>query len=243
MLAQCVSEQGPEERRTVTMTAEELADLMEEVADSFEGTVSVDETLPRITSSAVQNVPGAEYASISIRRADGFLETLAPTDSLALEADKVQYRLREGPCYEAVTGGPMLISGGLGSDTRWPRYGAEVGRLGLRSQLAVLIFDGSETLGLNVYSTVAESLEDVEGIAELFAIYVRAILGHAHEAEHWVKALDSRTLIGQATGILMARYQLSPPAAFDFLVRMSKTTNTKLRAIAAEIVTTAAAKA
>jgi hypothetical protein len=41
--------------------------------------VSVDETLPRITSSAVANVPGPEYARISIRRADGFLETLAPT--------------------------------------------------------------------------------------------------------------------------------------------------------------------
>jgi AmiR/NasT family two-component response regulator len=107
----------------------------------------------------------------------------------------------------------------------------------------VLLSDGSETLGLNVYSTVADSLEDVEGVVELFAIYVRAILGHAHEAEHWVKALDSRTLIGQATGILMAGYQLSPAAAFDFLVRMSQTTNTKLRAIAAEIVQTAADKA
>jgi hypothetical protein len=228
---------------TTTMTADKLVDVMEEVADSFQGTVSVDETLPRITSSAVANVPGAEYASISIRRADGFLETLAPTGPLALEADNVQYRLREGPCYEAVTGGPLLTSGGLGSDSRWPRYGPEVGRLGLRSQLAVLLSDGSETLGLNVYSTVADSLEDVEGVVELFAIYVRAILGHAHEAEHWVKALDSRTLIGQATGILMAGYQLSPAAAFDFLVRMSQTTNTKLRAIAAEIVQTAADKA
>jgi AmiR/NasT family two-component response regulator len=41
----------------------------------------------------------------------------------------------------------------------------------------------------------------------------------------------------------MAGYQLSPAAAFDFLVRMSQTSNTKLRAIAAEIVQTAADKA
>jgi hypothetical protein len=89
-----------EEDRTMTMTmsADQLVDVMEEVADSFRGTVSVAETLPRITASAVANVPGAEHASISIRRADGVLETLAPTCPLARAADKIHYRLREGPC-------------------------------------------------------------------------------------------------------------------------------------------------
>jgi AmiR/NasT family two-component response regulator len=106
--------------------------------------------------------------------------------------------------------------------------------------LAVLLSNDSETLGLNLYSTVTDSLDDVDGIAELFAIYVRAILGHAQDVENWVKAVDSRTLIGQASGIMMERYHLSPAAAFDFLVRISQTTNTKLRVIAADIVKTAA---
>jgi hypothetical protein len=221
------------------LSVQELVDVMEDVAESFDGTVSVEETLPRITASAVANVPGAEYASISIRRADGLIETLAPTGPLALRADQIQYRLKEGPCYETVLGGPQLTAGRLGSDSRWPLYGPEAGGLGLRSQLAVMLADDSETLGLNLYSTVAESLEDVDGVAELFAIYVRTILGHAHEVENWVKAVDSRTLIGQATGILMAKYHLAPTAAFDFLVRISQTTNTKLREVAAEIVKTA----
>jgi hypothetical protein len=108
--------------------------------------------------------------------------------------------------------------------------------------LAVLLCHDSEMLGLNLYSTVADSLEDVDGVAELFAIYVRVILGHAHDAENWAKAVDSRTLIGQATGILMSQYQLAPTAAFDFLVRISSTTNTKLRVIAAEIVKTTVEK-
>jgi ANTAR domain len=234
---------GGGEGRTMTMTIDALVDVMEDVAGSFDGTVSVDETLPRITASAVSNVPGAEYASISIRRVDGLIETLASTGRLALEADLVQYRLKEGPCYETVTGGPTLTSGRLGSDSRWPLYGPEVARLGVRSQLAVLLSHDSETLGLNLYSTVADSLDDVDGIAELFAIYVRAILGHAQDVENWVKAVDSRTLTGQATGILMERYHLSPAAAFDFLIRISQTTNTKLRTIAADIVKTAANRA
>jgi hypothetical protein len=227
----------------MAMSSEELVEVMEEVAGSFKGTVSVDETLWRITASAVANIPGVEHASVSIRRADGHIETLASTHSLVESVDELQYRLQEGPSYEAVTGGPLLMSGGLGADARWPRYGPEVGRLGIRSQLSVVLSHGRETLVLNLYSTVAESLEDVDGIAELFGIYVRAILGHAHDVENWIQAVDSRTLIGQATGILMARHQLTPGAAFDFLVRMSQTTNTKLRVIAADIVKTAAAKA
>jgi hypothetical protein len=43
--------------------------------------------------------------------------------------------------------------------------------------LAVVLSQAPETLVLKLYSTVADSLEDVDGIAELLAIYVRAILG------------------------------------------------------------------
>jgi AmiR/NasT family two-component response regulator len=68
------------------------------------------------------------------------------------------------------------------------------------------------------------------------------VLGPDHEAicrltqrvEELTRALESRTLIGQATGWVMARYGLSADAAFAYLVRQSQDTNTKLRIICAE---------
>jgi hypothetical protein len=48
-------------------------------------------------------------------------------------------------------------------------------------------------------------------------------------------ALDSRDVIGQAKGILMERYRLTPDGAFALLARASQDTNVKLREVAAEL--------
>ena len=48
--------------------------------------------------------------------------------------------------------------------------------------------------------------------------------------------MESRAVIEQAKGILMAAQRCDPDAAFDILVRASQNQNRKLRAIAAEIV-------
>ena len=49
-------------------------------------------------------------------------------------------------------------------------------------------------------------------------------------------ALSSRKTIGQAIGIVMERYSINEDRAFQFLVRASRTSNVKVREVAAEIV-------
>ena len=51
-------------------------------------------------------------------------------------------------------------------------------------------------------------------------------------------ALDSRTLIGQAVGMIMERYDLDADRAFGVLRRVSQNSNRKLRDVAHELVTT-----
>jgi AmiR/NasT family two-component response regulator len=51
-----------------------------------------------------------------------------------------------------------------------------------------------------------------------------------------VEVLETRQMIGQAVGLLMAKYGLAEDAAFGFLARMSSHTNTKLREIAERVV-------
>ena len=50
------------------------------------------------------------------------------------------------------------------------------------------------------------------------------------------EALRTRTVIGQATGLLMARLDLSPDEAFAELTKMSSYANRKLRDVAATLV-------
>ena len=51
-------------------------------------------------------------------------------------------------------------------------------------------------------------------------------------------AIDSRNLIGQAQGILMERYRLTPGKAFAVLRRLSQDLNTKIAVLAEELVST-----
>ncbi|BBE22556.1 hypothetical protein MN0502_14390 [Arthrobacter sp. MN05-02] len=55
--------------------------------------------------------------------------------------------------------------------------------------------------------------------------------------EQLTQAIESRDVIGQAKGILMERYQLTPDDAFALLVACSTQSNTKLACVASRLVT------
>ena len=57
------------------------------------------------------------------------------------------------------------------------------------------------------------------------------------EVEHLRLAVEHRTTIGKALGILMERYDLGDDQAFDYLRRLSQQSNRKLFEIANELVT------
>lgn len=100
-------------------------DAMARMADVLIGVGDLGEALTRITTAAVETVPGADLASISVRHADGTLETSVGTERLAYQADRLQYELREGPCYNAVTCSPQTYSGDLARDPNGLSSGPE----------------------------------------------------------------------------------------------------------------------
>lgn len=132
----------------------------------------------------------------------------------------------------------MVIAPHLRHEQRWPRYVPQAVQEGLRSQLAVRLHAGEGTVGgLNLYSTVADEVEpEAESLAALFATHAAIALGHAQERDNLNRALQSRTTVGQAIGIVMERYRMDEDRAFGFLVRTSTTSNLKLRDIAQAIV-------
>src|SRR3954471_12193305 len=100
--------------------------------------LGVYEALEMLTASAVQNIPGAEFASVSVRHADQRLQTVAATDELADRMDEMQYELREGPCYSAVTDEQFVF----------PNYGPRAVDLGVRAQLATQVAHNGSQAGL-----------------------------------------------------------------------------------------------
>jgi GAF domain-containing protein len=126
---------------------------LEMVAAAHTESRDLEEMLARITRTAGDTIPRADYASIVVRYADGNLEPFAPTSPAISLADDLQCIWREGPCYDVVTTVSISHCDDLADDPRWPSYGKEVSAMGLRSQLAMRVHDGAGArIGLSLYS-------------------------------------------------------------------------------------------
>jgi hypothetical protein len=220
------------------MNDEQAVDLLGRLAERFTPG-DLDHTLEQVTAAAVEVLPGVHYASITVRHADGRLETAAPTEQMLLGLDAAQYELHEGPCYDAAVDAAYVASPHLAADERFPRYGAVAVRAGIKAQAGLRLFETprpSAQAALNLYSRDVGSFGDMSVVAQLFAHQSAVALDYAREIENLQEAMKTRQLIGRAVGIAMERYRLSEERAFAFLARVSQNRNVKLRAVAEELV-------
>lgn len=216
-----------------------VAAALTEAARSINNHRSLDDTLDAIVHAAQQTVPGFEHVGISITHGNGRIETRAGTGRLVWEIDELQYKLGEGPCYDAIRTGGVTIMDDIATERRWPRYVEEVARHGLVAQMGLQLYSDESTLGgLNFYSWRPGIDPDSVQLAELFAAHASIALGRARHEHQLNESVTTRQAIGTAVGIIMERYRIPEDRAFQFLVRASSTGNVKLRAIAQGVVDT-----
>jgi hypothetical protein len=189
-----------------------------------------------LAASAASNIPGVDFVSITVNRSNQSMATVATTDPLAEQADALQYELREGPCYAAVTDERFVLVNDLAAAVDFPRYGPQAVVLGLGAQAAVQLLHNGECAGLNLYARKAGAFDrSTVQLAELFANQGAALLGYAEQVEQLGEALHTRTDIGTAVGILMERYHIDRHRAFAFLSRNSQNRNVKVRELARQV--------
>jgi ANTAR domain/GAF domain len=195
-------------------------------------------TLQRVVDLAVENLPGVDFAGVSLRRGGGKVETPAATDPVVNEADDLQYQLNEGPCLDAIWVDDTYLIADMHAENRWPQWAPKAAALGMRSILSVRLATESSTVGgLNLYSRDLNAYdEDSVLTAHIYAAHASNAIEVRGEAEGLRTAMQTRHLIGMAQGMLMLRYGLSEDQAFRFLRRRSQEANVKLRVVAAQVV-------
>jgi GAF domain-containing protein len=107
-----------------------------------------------------------------------------------------------------------------------------------------LVIDDQFAGSLNLYSEQGHGFGDFdEALLRLYVTAATAAIVSARRyaqvralADNLARALDSRAVIDQAVGVLMARRGIGAGQAFDELVRESQNTNVKLREVAARLV-------
>jgi GAF domain-containing protein len=196
-------------------------------------------TLDTVVEAALRSLPGIDHVGVSITHRDGKIETMAATDRMVWNLDELQYELGEGPCLDAIRRDPVVHVDDLKRHVdRWPHYVPKALEVGVKAQVGLQLFLEQETLGgLNLYATKSEHIDGkVRDLAELFATHAALALGRIRQEENLNSALYTRKVIGQAIGILMARYELDEDRAFQYLARVSQNSNMKLREVAVELV-------
>ena len=207
---------------------------------------SLTEVLTDVTRLAAQGIPGAEASSITLIRNDRAF-TVAHFGEMSLAADELQYEHGYGPCIDAGRGGVLLRVDDMRTEQRWPAYVAHLlETTEVRSSLSIpLPYQGASIGALNNYSTepaafaTPDSLAAGLDVAEIVAVAVANADAHAQlgeQARNMRLAMESRAVIEQAKGVLMAQRRVDADQAFDILREASQRYNRKLRDIAIGIV-------
>ena len=223
---------------------EDFHDALFELSSLLLGEETLTSILQRIVDLTCAAVPGCSHCGVSLLN-DGRVTTAAATNGTTLQLDGAQYANREGPCLEAARTSVIIRVDDFAHDGRYPKFAAEALRLGINSSLSFpLVVRGTSIGALNNYGEEPKAFGyQSERLAERFARQASATLATAEIHDRTVtlvtqlnQALESRSVIDQARGILIARTGGSAEDAIDTLKARSQRENRKLRDIAAEIV-------
>ena len=198
-------------------------------------------TLQCLVEIAPEFFDACDFVGVSLVEKDR-IRTPAATNERLRELDEAQYEIGQGPCREAIVEEETVIVADLATDPRWPMWGRTmVDELGIRSSLSFRLFTRPDrTWGaLNVYSRTpsaftAADVQHGQAIATMAAV----ALARSINDEQLAGAIETRTVIGQAIGMIMERYDLDEDRAFSVLRRISSHENLKLRDVARQLVAT-----
>jgi GAF domain-containing protein len=213
-----------------------------EIARRLAEAPGLDELLHQIVVLAHEYLEGCDGVSLMFIGRGGRISTPSYSSRVAYDSDQAQFETNQGPCLESIREHHTVLIDDLVADERWPAYRELVTGFGVRSMLGVRLFVLGDTMGaLNFYSSRPHTFgEQSMLLAQVFASHAAVALKAAVSEAGTQAALETRDVIGQAKGVLMARESLTADDAFARLRELSQVRNQPVRDLAEEIATTGA---
>jgi GAF domain-containing protein len=221
-----------------------LRQSLTELSHLATGLLPLEESLMSVARLAVQAIPGADGAGLTLME-EGRSDTIVATANFVSEIDGIQYGLGQGPCITAAADGRTVTSGSLGGDARWSRFGSQVARLGVHSALSLPLKTSGGVLGaMNVYAHPKHAFDErAARIGELFsepaaiAVQNAQVLAQTRRlAASLQEAVLTRALIDRAVGIFMSRSGVREDEALDRLRALSQQSHEELAVVAGQVV-------
>lgn len=220
------------------------AEHIQSLHELVTGTADIRGILEGVTQFAAQAMTQAAGAPIdcalTLRRRKR-TATVAGSSDKAVDLDRIEQALGQGPCLEALDRGRPVLLEDVGTDVSWPEYSKALAAQGCRSALGVPMDLGETSEAVLNFFAPAPGLftEKVIGEAAAFADVAGSTLRLAiriESVEHLnvdlKAAMANRRAIDLACGVIMAQNHCTPEEAFDFLRKASSHRNEKLHTVA-----------
>lgn len=170
--------------------------------------------------------------------------TVASSSPQAQVMDEVQHGFDDGPCLRAARTGELIHVRDFTTESRFPEYRDAIVGFGIRSALGIPVrLDNEASAGLDFYSTLPHAFNEhsiavAEGFAREASRSLRLAVKMAQlsdEAANRQRAMESRTTIDLALGVIMAQNRCSQNEALRILQRTSSSRNIKIRDLATHL--------
>jgi ANTAR domain len=220
------------------------ADLAEAAGDLLTlAGVSESRAMNRLVELAARHVPGCSGASAMLWQDDEPAVTAASHPDLS-ELAQVQQECGRGPVADALAGEAQVSCPDTLSETRWPEYARQALAVGVRCSLTLVYRSGPVALTLTLYATRPRALNpDRLPIGELLVAFGGATMRNTTEygaaqrtARQLTEGADSRAVVDQAKGILMAGFSCSAEEALRRMREISQARHIKVTEVARRIV-------
>ena len=211
----------------------------------------LEDLLTRVAELAVRAIPGADGAGLTLLE-ESRSNTIVATAGFVNAIDDVQYSIGEGPCITAAAEARTVLSGSLGADPRWRRFGGRVARMGVHSAVSLPLLTPDGVVGaMNVYAHVKDAFDARSAeLGELFAAPAAIAVQNAQLLEQTRRlaaqltaTLETRMVVERAVGIVMSRSGVSEEEALQRLRTLSQHEHEKLVTIARNLVEEAVRRA
>ncbi|MDP1819199.1 MAG: GAF and ANTAR domain-containing protein [Acidimicrobiales bacterium] len=152
--------------------------------------------------------------------------TVTAIEDVARTLDEVQYDQGDGPCLTAARSGAAVHVEDTAALEKWPEFRDAAMAQDVRSVLSIpLSLVAPMQGGLNLYSRSPHGFEETdEEIGRTFGSQAATMVSNSiaswdafEQSKSLMRAMESRAVIEQAKGVLMARQRCTADVAFDLL--------------------------
>jgi GAF domain-containing protein len=233
----------------VEISVRDVHKAMRELGELRFGEIPVEDAMHQIvrTTHAIFDVDGAGLMLVDDEQR---LRTVAVSDPRFEHLEDLQITHGEGPCITAYDEKKLVCVEDLQSNDQWPDFSPAALERGVRAVLASPIPYNQQAIG--VVGVVSQDRHpwSPEGelallaFTDLAALLIASMLRAEEQSElaqQLQGALDSRAIIEQAKGILIAQERVTARDAYERLRAQGRSERRKLALVAKDIVSRAEA--